>query len=187
MGIEPFLIASSLEGVVAQRLVRKICPSCKAEEKLTDIEINQIIRYHPTYLAKYILKTGEFERLKNLAKYSIDEMKKILNKIMKRENISEDIMELYKQDYKQFLQNTNIYKGLGCENCLGTGYKGRIAIYEIMEIDEELRALISKNTETSILKDKAQKNGMKTLIESGIEKVLDGTTTLEEVLQVAQV
>jgi len=188
MGIEPFLIASSLEGVVAQRLVRKICQNCKEAQKLEDIEVEQILKYYPTYFAKYILKTGEFDRLENLnSRYNLEEVKNILEKIKNRDNVSHEIMDLYLKDFRNFLENIDIYRGKGCDNCLGTGYKGRIAIYEIMEIDEDLRALISKNVETSVLKEKALKNGMKTLVESGIEKVLDGVTTLEEVLQVAQV
>ncbi len=187
MGIEPFLLASSLEGVVAQRLVRKICQNCKTEEKLSDIEIEQIVKYHPTYLAKIVLNSGNVEILNKLKTYPQEKIFSILEKIAKRENLPQEIFTLYIEDYKNYLKNIKLYKGVGCESCLGTGYKGRIAIYEIMEIDEDLRALISKNVETSILKEKALKNGMKTLLESGIEKVLNGITTLEEVLQVAQV
>ncbi|WP_457639351.1 GspE/PulE family protein [Persephonella sp.] len=132
MGVEPFLIAASLEGVVAQRLVRKICENCKTQRKATQWEKEQIKRY-----------TGKDVDL--------------------------------------------IHYGKGCEECLNTGFKGRIAIYEIMEIDEELRSSISKNVETYRLRDMAREKGMKTLAEDGIRKVVDGITTVEEVLQVTQV
>ncbi len=135
MGIEPFLIASSLEGVIAQRLVRRICDNCKVETDISDSQYHQIKRYYPDITPSQI----------------------------------------------------KLYKGEGCEECLGTGYKGRIAIYEIMEIDEELKGLISKNIETSQLRKKAIEKGMKTLVQDGIEKALHGITTLEEVMQVAQV
>ncbi len=135
MGVEPFLIASSLEGVIAQRLVRRICENCKEEREISDVEKEEILKYYP----------------------------------------SKDI------------KNSYLYYGKGCEECLGTGYRGRIAIYEIMEVDEEIRGLISKNVETADLRKKAMEKGMKTLVQDGIEKVLKGITTIEEVLQVAQV
>lgn len=135
MGVEPFLIASSIEGVIAQRLVRRVCENCKTERELKNWEIQEISKY------------------------------------MNIENLKEK----------------TVFYGKGCEECLGTGFKGRIAIYEIMEVDEEIRSLISKNTETTKLKRELLKKGMKTLIQDGIEKFLNGITTLEEVLQVAQV
>ncbi len=136
MGLEPFLIASSLEGVIAQRLVRKICPYCKEIRKATEEE-----------------------------KREIEEKGRVSIK-------GDEIL---------------LYRGKGCEHCLGTGYSGRVAIYEIMEVDEDLKTLISKNVETNTLRRKAMEKGMKTLVQDGIEKVLKGVTTLEEVLQVAQV
>ena len=185
MGIEPFLIASSLEGVIAQRLVRKVCKNCKTSIKLTDLEIEQIIHNYKIFLARKGLKEKNFNYFKNLSKIT-DNLKETLEDIINY-NWNNRILNEYKKDYKEYLKSINIYKGLGCDECLGTGYKGRIAIYEIMEIDEDLRALISKNVETSVLRDKAIKKGMKTLVQDGIEKVLTGITTLEEVLQVAQV
>jgi len=132
MGVEPFLIAASLEGVIAQRLVRKICENCKRERKPNQWEEEQIKKFIDSPVEK-------------------------------------------------------IYYGEGCEKCLNTGFKGRIAIYEIMEIDEEIRSNISKNVETHILRNIAKQKGMKTLIEDGMRKVIDGITTVEEVLQVTQV
>ncbi|RMA97748.1 GspE/PulE family protein [Hydrogenothermus marinus] len=132
IGIEPFLIASSLEGVIAQRLVRRICENCKTEVKPSEEE-------------------KEF--------------------IKKHLNIDKDF---------------NLYKGKGCEKCLNTGYKGRIAIYEILKIDEDLRSLISKNTDSKIIRDYALKNEMRTLLQDGLRKAINGITTVEEVLQVAK-
>ncbi|WP_457644423.1 GspE/PulE family protein [Persephonella sp.] len=134
MGVEPFLVASSLEGVIAQRLVRKICESCKNAYIPRDDEIEEINRY--------------------------------LGKELKIDKL---------------------YKGEGCENCLGTGFKGRIAIYEIMEIDEEMRVVISKQPESMAVREKALEKGMRTLVQDGLFKVINGITTVEEVLQVAQV
>jgi len=132
MGIEAFLIASSLEGVIAQRLVRRVCEFCK-EEIIPDIKERE-------FLNRYI----------------------------------------------EIKDNFKLYKGKGCEHCLYTGYKGRIAIYEIMKIDEDFRSIISKSTDSKVIRDYALKKGMKTLIQDGLKKAIDGITTIEEVIQAAK-
>jgi type II secretion system protein E len=129
MGIEPFLVASSVIGVVAQRLVRKICPYCKEP-------------YVPS-----------MEELKELG------------------------VEQYKGE---------LYRGRGCEHCLGTGYLGRTAIYEILKVSKEVRKLILEGKDSDEIKDFAVKRGMKTLKMDGAQKVLNGITTVEEVLRVAR-
>lgn len=131
MGIEPFLISSSVIGIIAQRLVRKICPKCKKEIKLT----TDIIK---------ILEEHEIDR----------------NKII-------------------------LYKGEGCPYCKDTGYKGRIAIFELMIISETIRDLITRNVTTGKLREAAIKEGMCLLKEDGLKKVYEGITTIEEVLRVA--
>ncbi len=135
MGVESFLVASSLEGVIAQRLVRRICTNCKTEHKITEEEKDFIERF-----------SGE-----------------------------------------KLPDDTVLYKGTGCEQCFNTGYKGRIAIYEIMEVDEEMRSVISKNPESMAVKQKALEKGMKTLVKDGIQKALKGITTIEEVLHATKV
>ncbi|MGB6607168.1 MAG: ATPase, T2SS/T4P/T4SS family, partial [Atribacterota bacterium] len=131
MGIEPFLISSSVVGIIAQRLVRRICPKCKKEIKITpDIE-------------------------KILDEYHIN---------------SHEI---------------TLYKGEGCPYCKETGYKGRIAIFELMVMTENIRDLISKNVTTGKLREAAIKEGMCQLREDGIKKVCEGLTTIDEVLRVA--
>ncbi|HPZ08914.1 MAG TPA: type IV-A pilus assembly ATPase PilB [Candidatus Eremiobacteraeota bacterium] len=132
MGIEPFLVASALVGVIAQRLVRRICPNCRES-------------YTPPEEA--------------VAKFGLN------------------------------LADTNIvfYHGRGCEHCKGTGYKGRSGIYEMMTINENVRPLILRNAPTVEVKDAAIENGMVTLQEDGLRKVLEGTTTIEECLRVVYV
>jgi len=131
MGIEPFLISSSVVGIIAQRLVRTICPKCKKEIKITpDIE-------------------------------------KILD------------------EYEISSNGIILYKGEGCPYCKETGYKGRIAIFELMVITENIRDLISKNVATGKLREAAIKEGMCQLREDGIKKVCEGLTTIDEVLRVA--
>jgi len=131
MGIEPFLISSSVIGIIAQRLVRKICPKCKKEMALTP------------------------------------EVVKIL------------------EDYKINSSEIIFYKGEGCSYCKDTGYKGRIAIFEIMIITETIKDLISRNVTTGKLREAAIKEGMNLLIEDGLKKVYEGITTIDEVLRVA--
>jgi type IV pilus assembly protein PilB len=133
MGIEPFLISSSVIGVIAQRLVRRICPRCKKEAKLTS----------------------------DLAK----------------------ILEEYNMDSKKIILN----KGEGCPYCKETGYKGRIAIFELMIITDTIRDLISSNITSGKLRETALKEGMCQLKEDGLKKVCEGVTTIDEVLRVASV
>jgi len=130
MGVPPFLVASSLVLVVAQRLVRKVCTSCK-EPYEADEE-------HLVPLGHVPIGVG----------------------------------------------STPFYKGRGCPACNFTGMKGRIAIYEVMPINQELRDLVLRSASTSELRQVAQAQGMKTLRQAGLLKVIEGVTTVEEILRV---
>ena len=134
MGVEPFLVASSIICIMAQRLVRKICPHCKT---------------------------------------SVNIKKDVLSKIFSLAKVEPS-------------QNQKIYVGRGCEKCKFSGYKGRIAINEIMLPNEKIRELIVLKSPTSVIKTEARKAGMFTLREDGLRKVLDGVTTIEEVVRVTQ-
>ena len=127
MGIEPFLVATSVHLICAQRLVRRICANCAAE-------------FEVPY--QTLVEAG----------YTPEEAKTIVVK-----------------------------KGKGCDVCHGTGYKGRTGLYEVMEIDDEIRELILVGASTIELKKKAIEKGMITLRRSGLTKVMQGITTLEEV------
>ena len=127
MGIEPFLVASSVNLICAQRLVRRICASCKAD--------------HPTP-AQALVQAG----------FSAEDAKSVVPK-----------------------------KGNGCEKCNNTGYKGRVGLYEVMEVTDELRELILVGASGLELRRKAIEDGMLTLRMSGLRKVKDGLTTIEEV------
>jgi type IV pilus assembly protein PilB len=129
MGIEPFLVATSVNLIAAQRLVRRICTNCK-----TELEVPE----------QALIDAG----------YSPDEAKK-----------------------------TKIYHGKGCSTCNKGGYKGRTALYEVMEINDELRELILVGASALELKKKAMEQGMITLRRSGLIKVAAGLTTMEEVLR----
>jgi type IV pilus assembly protein PilB len=129
MGIEPFLVATSVHLICAQRLIRKICPSCKTEIKTP---------------LKALIKAG----------FSQEEA-----------------------------QNTQTFKGEGCKSCNGTGYKGRIGMYEVMEIGEDIQELILVGASSQEIRRKAIEEGMFTLRRSGLEKIKAGLTTLDEVLR----
>lgn len=130
MGVEPFLVSSSVNGVLAQRLVRTVCKDC----------------------AKKYIPTDEA-----LAEIGIT---------------------------REELAGRQLYKAVGCSNCINTGYVGRNGIHELMVMDDELRAQLMKSTESSPLKKLAIKKGMKTLRQDGVLKALKGMTTLEEVFRV---
>jgi type IV pilus assembly protein PilB len=127
MGIEPFLVASSVNLICAQRLVRRICTQCKKDEP---------------HASQALVEAG----------FTPDEAKSVIPK-----------------------------KGGGCEKCNNTGYKGRVGLYEVMEITDELRELVLVGASGLELRRKAVDEGMITLRRSGLHKVMDGVTTIEEV------
>jgi type IV pilus assembly protein PilB len=127
MGIEPFLVASSVNLICAQRLVRRLCTECKTD--------------HP-HDPKALVDAG----------FTQEEAERVIPK-----------------------------KGKGCERCNNTGYKGRVGLYEVMEISDEVRELILVGASALELKRKAVDEGMITLRRSGLHKVMEGVTTIEEV------
>ncbi len=129
MGIEPFLVATSVHLIVAQRLIRRICTSC-----IQPVEVP----------AQVLLKAGFTQ---------------------------------------QEARTVKVMKGRGCEKCNSTGYKGRTALYEVMEIDDTVRELILVGASSLELKKRAVENGMITLRRSGLRKIILGQTTMEEVLR----
>lgn len=141
MGIEPFLITSSTNAVIAQRLVRKICPNCKIKVKLPEESLNEI-------------------RLE-------------IAKIPENERPSDN--------------NLIFYKGKGCGKCNDSGYRGRMGIFEVLSVSDAIKELILKRASTGVLAGQAEtKEGMVTLKQDGIVKVLAGLTTLEEVWRVTK-
>jgi len=128
MGAAPYLVASGIIGVLAQRLVRQICPQCKEPY------------------------TEDRETLVRLGLSTENELK--------------------------------LYRGRGCDYCGGTGYYGRVGIFELLTMNNKIKELVMSQTPTNILKEAAREAGMKTLREDGLEKVLQGITTIAEVMRV---
>ena len=134
MGVEPFLTASSLVGVLAQRLVRKLCPKCKEEYEISHAELKKIVP--------------------DLEKYGYNQ-----------------------PSYK-------LYKAHGCLTCNNTGYKGREAVFEFLTVTEEMKRLILDRATIAEVRDLAVQQDMKTLKDEGLYKMMEGSTSLEEVLRV---
>lgn len=139
MGIEPFLIASSVNIIIGQRLVRKICFKCRESREIT--------------IAK-----------------------------LKRLGLSEELISKFSKGRNKMTS----YYGKGCKDCAKTGYVGRVGIFEALEVKENIKEMIMAKANTDDIKNQAIENGMTTIIEDGIKKVLNGITTIEEILRVTQ-
>ncbi|HXN35270.1 MAG TPA: GspE/PulE family protein [Opitutaceae bacterium] len=138
MGIEPFLVASAIELVIAQRLVRRLCPECARPKPVTRVKVLESLA---------ILGCNPAE--------------------------AEGIHELRAP--------------VGCDRCRGTGYRGRIGLFEIFRLNEEMHTLVLKRESTRMLAQSAREHGMRTLGQSGWEKIRAGHTTFDEVLRVITV
>ncbi len=150
MGVEPFLVSSSLLAIMAQRLVRKVCPECRRARPATGEELERI-------------------------GLTQERIREITAQIDQRE-----LGEAEKSERLVF------YHSVGCSECLGTGYRGRTGIYELLPIDDDIRGLILSGVDSATIKKRAVEKGMLTLRDDGVRKALAGTTTLAEVLRVTQ-
>ncbi|MDP2090678.1 MAG: GspE/PulE family protein [Candidatus Gracilibacteria bacterium] len=137
MGLKPYILASALDTIIAQRLVRKICPHCKREKQRTSLEIS------------------------------------IINNMMKEIGMSSISTD-----------NIKLYEGGGCDKCNNSGYLGRIGIYEIITLNEDLRILIREGKSAEEIMRKARDGDLITMKEDGILKAIKGYTTIEEILRV---
>jgi type IV pilus assembly protein PilB len=134
MGVKPFLVASSIQAVLAQRLIRVLCPKCKQPDREPD----------PMWL-----------KLAGIT--------------------------------QQMMKDKTVYKPRGCDNCSGTGFRGRVGIFELMTMNSEIRNLAFERAATNKIRKAALAGGMKSLLVDGRFKVLNGVTTAEEIVKVAQV
>lgn len=166
MGIEPFLIASTVRAVLGQRLVRNVCQECRTSYKPDDGELDEIKRM-------FGLKTAE-------------DFKKIseLEKVAAGENLGAKDKEL-STDGKQILRLWKA-KEDGCEACSGIGYRGRFGIYEVLENSNDIQHLIMNDGTSDVIQEKAIAAGMVTMQMDGFIKALRGLTTVEEILRVTR-
>jgi len=130
MGVKPFLVASAVKAIMAQRLIRKVCPKCRVPYMPTDYEMEVL-------------------------KMNADEVKK-----------------------------STMVRGNGCNECSRTGYRGRMGIYEIFSVDDEVRRLIYEKVPSNVIRARARELGMRTLREDGVRKIMAGITTPEEVISI---
>lgn len=166
MGIEPFLIASTVRAVLGQRLVRQVCPECRIEYKPTDGELTEIKKMFG------INTTAEFAALHKLEIAALGEGVGSSDK--DPSTSSKEILRLWKA------------KEEGCETCGGNGYKGRFGIYEVLENSQEIQHLIMNNTTSKVIEAKAISDGMVTMQVDGMVKALRGDTTIAEILRVTR-
>lgn len=129
LGVEPFLLTATIEGIIAQRLVRRICESCKTAFEPNEAQLMELLLTH------------------------------------------EDV------------KGKKFYYGRGCDRCNGTGYKGRIGIFEIMLFNDEIRDLIMNQASTGLLRAAGQKTGMRLLRDNGLAAIYDGVTTIDEIVK----
>lgn len=139
MKVEPFLVASTVNVIIAQRLVRRICDICRISY---DVPRNEFLK-----------------------------------------NMPENVV----QKHFPHEQSIKIYKGKGCKMCHGTGYQGRLGIFEVLEVSNAIKVLISEKSDSDVIEAKAIEEGMSTMLDDGLEKVARGITTVEEVLRVTKV
>ncbi len=140
MEVEPFLVASTVNVIIAQRLVRKICEMCKTSTEVTKDEM--LMNLQPEFFAKHF---GDKEEIR-------------------------------------------IYKGQGCNVCHHTGYSGRVGVFEVLEITNNIRRLITQKANADVILEQAVKDyDMSTMLDDGLKKVIQGVTTIEEVLRVTKV
>jgi len=149
MGVEPFLIASTVNTIIGQRLVRQICPHCKQSFELT--------------------KTA-------------DAWKGDSRQVALLASLPNDKIVMHFGDKKTI----RVYQGVGCNICHGTGYLGRIGIFEILELSQKIGGLITSRANADAIMAQAVAEGMSTMLDDGLRKVSQGATTLEEVLRVTQ-
>ncbi len=129
LGVEDFLLTATIEGIVAQRLVRTICPQCKEP-------------YTPS---------------------------------------EEELMELSLRP--EDVAGRQLYRGRGCDNCFSSGFKGRSALFEIMQMSDPLREMVMNHASTEVLRERSRRDGMRTLREAGLMSIYDGVTTIDEVVR----
>ncbi len=157
MEIEPFLVASSLIGIQAQRLVRMLCPHCKElyeprRDELEELAFNLEDPYSVGPRPRGHIYQNAWKKLTPIPPLSQD----------------------------RFM----LYRAVGCDECMGTGYRGRTGVYEMVMITDEIRLNVLKNADSNTIKKVAREDGMISLRDDGIRKVVAGVTTIEEVVRV---
>ncbi len=140
MKVEPFLVASTVNVVIAQRLVRRICETCRTS---SPINVEELLKSFPEELVKKYFPSDKNKQL-------------------------------------------TVYQGKGCKICRGTGYLGRLGLFEVLEVAKGVRALITQRVDADVIERQAVKDGMTTIMEDGLNKIAKGLTSIEEVVRVTK-
>ena len=144
LGVEPFLVSSTVNVIIGQRLVRRICAKCRISEEIDNESVGA---------------DGDSQHGNNLKLILKDQFKN---------------------------GKLRVYKGKGCDICHQTGYLGRVGIFEVLLVGEEIKQAIVDKKDASVIQSIAVKNGMTTMFQDGIKKMLQGVTTLDEILRVTK-
>lgn len=199
MGVEPFLIASTVNCVIGQRLVRKVCANCKETYIPTEEAVNEIKKEFGISTKMFLGKKEEKEKETKTASgaerkimplHEIStEKKSILDKIaddptILNRSLKESEKGTAEKTYKSL--DITLYHGKGCSKCENTGYSGRMGIFEVLEVTLEVGDMIIRRASSEEIQEKAIENGMLTMQQDGFLKALEGLTTVEEVLRVTK-
>jgi len=214
MGAEPFLIASTVNTVIGQRLVRKLCPDCREQYSLDGKGLERVICDFGLREELLVIESAEKEK-KKLADIglTIEDIKKISDVLGKKSALEalSNLPDLFdvvspktgKEARQEVFQDTdartcrrnigktdrfslNLYKAVGCNKCEQTGYKGRLGIYESIEVTDEMGSMIVRKASEDELIEEAKKSGFINMYQDGFIKALMGITTLEEIIRVTQ-
>ncbi len=216
MEVEPFLIASTVNAVIGQRLVRKLCPECREAYQVSKEEIEEIINAFDldrNFLSTTPPKEAIREIQKVTANYgekiiaapkTITQKESILDRIAKDPNIiNRSLSEADKnegvsigetifsnEDKKSVSHNhelsLTLYRAKGCKKCASTGYLGRVGIYEVLQVTEKIGSMIISHASTDTIQKEAVTGGMVTMAQDGFIKSLIGVTSVEEVMRVTR-
>jgi type II secretory ATPase GspE/PulE/Tfp pilus assembly ATPase PilB-like protein len=157
MGMDPFNFADALLGVLAQRLARRLCTKCKEAHVATDDELAHLLN-------EYALE------LRNTASWKTDP-----------DGERQRLFEEWKKTFANDKGEITLYSAKGCDTCSNTGYKGRVGLHELLMGTDDIKKLVQEHARVAEILAVALENGMRTLKQDGIEKVLQGITDIHEV------
>ncbi len=186
MGIEPYIIASTVHVCTAQRLCRKVCPHCiyaYEPDEAELIEIKRVLGEHREFnLNKFIESQEKLISKNNVPVYA--------SKIEIADEESEHTAPVQAPVLPDILdigttpKSLKLFRGKGCDKCQGTGYSGRIGIFEVFRVNEKIGSLVMQHSAADVIERQAMEDGMIKMIQDGYYKCIEGITTLEEVQRV---
>ena len=162
MGIESFLLSSTMNAVLAQRLVRKICPFCKEKYEAPDTVVKNIKTILGGYFNEGLISINKAVPMpdKSDEKAEAEAAEEFEKKLTE--------LELRRDDKpSEKLDKVNLFRGKGCDKCNNTGYKGRVGIYEVLDVTDKIASLITKRATSAEIEAVGCENGMITLIQDG--------------------